>query len=91
MNWVLRNWLVAAASLAILTALGSSLEGRGFHAAGRLLLEMGWGIAGAIAVLDGIRRVFGRPSLLGAERGASRLLALAQIILGLVLLSQLLV
>ncbi len=84
-NWVLRNWLIVAASLVALTVLSSLLAGKNLYA-GALLLEVGLGIAAAVAVVDGVSRVLGRPSLLGAEQGAGRLLALAQILLGLLLL-----
>jgi len=85
-NWVLRNWLILAVYLATLSALGSYLQGTGSTAVGGWVLLVAWMAALALAIVDGIRRLLGSPSLLGAERGPARLLALVQILLAVVLL-----
>ncbi len=89
MNWVLRNWLILAAYLAALSVLGSYLQGTESRAAVALLL-VGWGAAIGLALVDGVRRVLGKPSVLGAERGRGRLLAIVQILLAMALLGRLL-
>lgn len=86
MNWVVRNWLIAAAAVAALTALGSFLEAGGLHAASALLLLIGWGAVGILALIDGVLRALGQPALLGPSRGFGRVLALAQILLAILLL-----
>lgn len=84
MNWVVRNWLILAVVLAVLTALGSLFEVT--DAAG-LIIVAGWAVVGILALVDGVRRVIGQPSLLGPGSGFGRVLALAQILLALLLLA----
>ncbi len=90
MDWVVRNWLIVAAALLLLTSLGSYLEGTGFRGAGALILIVGWWAVAAVALVDGILRALGKPSLLGSGRGFNRLLAVVQVVLAALLISNLL-
>ncbi len=90
MEWTVRNWLIVAASLLLLTAVGSYLQGFGLAGSGEVLLTVGWWVAAIVALVDGVRRALGRSSLLGTGRGVNRVLALVQIILALLLISNLL-
>ncbi|MGI5837666.1 MAG: hypothetical protein ACOX87_14405 [Chloroflexota bacterium] len=84
MNWIIRNWLILAAVLAAMTALGSILDVA--DTAG-LIIAAGWAVVGALALVDGVRRVIGQPSLLGPGNGFGRVLAIVQILLALILLA----
>ena len=90
MNWVIRNWILVAGSLAALSALGSLLEVQGFHDGSALLLWVGWVAAGVLALVDGFLRAIGRSSLLGTGQGLGRALALLQLLLAILLLGSLL-
>ena len=90
MDWVVRNWLILAVCLAALSTLASFLGEIGLRALGGTVLTLGWGAVASLAIVDGLRRLLGRPSLLGAERGLGRLLAAIQILLGTLILLNLL-
>ena len=83
MDWVVRNWLVLAIALALLTALSSWLD---YIGSARLLVTVGWIIVGVLALVDGIRRAIGQQSLLGTGGGLGTVLALVQITLAILLL-----
>lgn len=88
MNWVVRNWLILVVALAALTALGSLLD---ISDSTDLLITVGWAAVGILALVDGVRRAIGQSSLLGAGQGFSRVLALVQILLAILLLVGLIV
>lgn len=86
MNWILRNWLIAAAWLVALSLLGSYLSASGDHPVGAMVLALGWGAVVVAALVDGGSRALGRTSFLGRGRGMGRALAVIQIGLALALL-----
>lgn len=90
MEWVVRNWLIVAGALLLLTVGGALLQGAGLAASGSVLLTVGWWSAAALALVDGIRRALGRSSFLGAGQGINRILAVVQIVLALMLIRNLL-
>jgi hypothetical protein len=89
MNWVVRNWLILAVVVFLLTFLGGVLDGSGRGGA-ILLIGFAWLAVGIVALVDGFLRLGGQPSLLGSSGRLGRLLAIAQIGLALLLLSNLL-
>ncbi len=90
MEWVVRNWLIVAGALLLLTIGGGILQGAGLAGGGSILLAVGWWAAAGLALVDGVLRAMGRPSLLGAGRGINRILAVVQIVLALILMRNLL-
>ncbi len=90
MNSVVRNWLIMAFTLLLLTAADNLLAGTGFDGFTYFILVMGWWAVALVALADGVRRALGRSSLLGQGRGFNRLLALVQIGLTALLVANLL-
>lgn len=88
MNWVVRNWLILAVAVFLLTFLGGLLAGTS-HGLAIAAIGFAWFVVVAIALVDGVLRLVGQPSLLGSGGRFGQLLALAQIILALLLLSNL--
>ncbi len=89
MNWVIRNWLILAVALFLLSLLGGVLGGSGGGGAVAAIAGA-WFVVAGIALVDGLLRLIGQPSILGSGGRLGRLLALAQIGLALLLLSNLL-
>lgn len=90
MNWVIRNWLILVALLAVLSGVGSYLESTGAGPLGAILVALGWLAVGVVAVADGACRVLGKRCLLGVGEGFGRVLAALQVLLGVLLLYSLL-
>jgi hypothetical protein len=73
---VLLFGLVVLASTAVRVAFGG-------QQAGATLLRGGVGLLALWAVVDGVLRLFGRPTFLGTGRGLDRLFGLAQVAISL--------
>jgi len=90
MDWIVRNWLIVAGAMLLLTAGAGLLQNGGLPGVGSILQGTVWWAAAATAIADGLLRASGRPSLLGSGRGMNRILAVVQVILGLLLIGTLL-
>ncbi len=90
MDCVVRNWLIVAGLLLLLSTLSGLLDESALHPVAVVLMALGWLGLAALALGDGLCRLLGRACLLGSGRGLNRLLAVIQVILSLLLLTNLL-
>lgn len=82
---VFRNWLLLIVGLLIVLGVGA-LVGTTSPALGTLIQAFGVFLAAVVAVVDGMIRMSGRPSLLGGGMGTGRVIAIFQVLAGLGLL-----
>jgi hypothetical protein len=80
---VFRNWLLVILALVVTLVAGALIAATVSPVLGGLIQGLAVVAAGLVALIDGLIRVAGRPSLLGTGRGAGRLLALIQTLAGL--------
>lgn len=83
---VFRVYVVLFVAIFILTLVGALLARFVSSEVGSIVLAVGWGALALVAIWDGASRLAGRPGVLGGVSRLGKILAVAQIVLGIAVL-----
>lgn len=86
MSRVFRVYVVLFVAIFLLTLVGALLARFVSPEAGSIVLAVGWGALAIVAIWDGASRLAGRPGVLGGVSRLGKILAVAQIVLGIAVL-----
>lgn len=87
---VFRVYIILFIAVLLLSSIGAALAAFVSPAISAVFLAIGWGILGVLAIWDGISRLSGHSTILGGVSRLGRVLAVLQIIVGLVLIASVL-
>lgn len=83
---VFRVYVILFVAIFLLTLVGTLLARFVSPQVGSIVLAVGWGALAIVAIWDGASRLTGRPGLLGGASRLGKILAVAQIVLGIAVL-----
>ncbi|MGQ9674645.1 MAG: hypothetical protein ACUVX1_03155 [Chloroflexota bacterium] len=86
MSRVFRVYVILFVAIFLLTLVGTLLARFVSPQVGSIVLAVGWGALAIVAIWDGASRLTGRPGLLGGASRLGKILAVAQIVLGIAVL-----